>query len=294
MAVEVIKSVKTMAQRSATLKRSGERIGLVPTMGALHEGHLSLVDIARNRSEIVVMSVFVNPTQFGEGEDLDKYPRDFDRDLRLAQERDVDILFYPSADDVYPSNFRTEVQVAGLSKLLCGTTRPEHFNGVTTVVAKLFNIVQPDEAYFGQKDAQQAILIQQMVRDLNFPIDIIVGPIVRESDGLALSSRNVYLSDDERKQAISLSAALIKAKKTIESGERNSKFIIREIRSTLSEQPDIQIDYVEIVDLENLQPVEKIDGPVLVAIAAFVGTTRLIDNIIIDQNESNTLKIENT
>lgn len=294
MAVEVIKSVKIMHQRSATLKRSGERIGFVPTMGALHEGHLSLVDIARNRSEIVVMSVFVNPTQFAEGEDLEQYPRDFDRDLRFAQERDVDILFYPSAEDVYQDNFRTEVHVTGLSKLLCGTTRPEHFTGVTTVVAKLFNIVQPDEAYFGQKDAQQAILIQQMIRDLNFPIDIIVGPIVRESDGLALSSRNVYLSDDERKQAVSLSAALIKAKKTIESGERNSKFITREIRAVLSEQPDIKIDYIEIVELENLQPVEKIDGPVLVAIAAFVGTTRLIDNIIIDKNESNTLKIENT
>lgn len=294
MAVEVIKSVKIMHQRSATLKRSGERIGFVPTMGALHEGHLSLVDIARNRSEIVVMSVFVNPAQFAEGEDLDKYPRDFDRDLRLAQERGVDILFYPSAADVYPDNFRTEVQVTGLSKVLCGTTRPEHFDGVTTVVAKLFNIVQPDEAYFGQKDAQQAILIQQMVRDLNFPIDIIVGPIVRESDGLALSSRNVYLSREERKQAVSLSAALINAKKTIESGERNSKFITRQIRSVLSEQPDIKIDYVEIVELKSLQPVEKIEGPVLVAIAAFVGTTRLIDNIIIDQNESNTLKIENT
>jgi pantoate--beta-alanine ligase len=293
MAVEVIKSVKIMHQRSATLRRSGERIGFVPTMGGLHEGHLSLVDIARNRSEIVVMSVFVNPTQFAEGEDLDKYPRDFNRDLRLARERDVDILFYPSAEDVYPSSFRTEVQVTGLSKLLCGTTRPEHFKGVTTVVAKLFNIVQPDEAYFGQKDAQQAILIQQMVKDLNFPIDIIVGPIIRESDGLALSSRNVYLSDDERKQAVSLSTALIKAKKTIESGERNSKFITRKIRSVLSEQPDIQIDYVEIVNLKNLQPVETIDGPVLVAVAAFVGTTRLIDNIIIDQNESNTLKIEN-
>ena len=294
MAVEVIKSVKIMHQRSATLKRSGERIGFVPTMGSLHEGHLSLVDIARNRSEIVVMSVFVNPTQFAEGEDLEQYPRDFDRDRRFAQERDVDILFYPSAEDVYQDNFRTEVQVTGLSKLLCGTTRPEHFTGVTTVVAKLFNIVQPDEAYFGQKDAQQAILIQQMVKDLNFPIDIIVGPIIRESDGLALSSRNVYLSDDERKQATSLSSALIKAKKTIESGERNSKFITRQIRSILSEQPDIKIDYIEIVDLEKLQPVEKIDGPVLVAIAAFVGTTRLIDNIIIDKNESNTLKIENT
>ncbi len=294
MAVEVIKSVKTMKQRAATLIRSGERIGFVPTMGALHEGHLSLVDLARNHSEMVVMSIFVNPSQFSPDEDLNKYPRDFDHDLQLAQERGVDVLFYPTADDMYAEDARTTVQVENLSSVLCGISRPTHFAGVTTVVAKLFNIIRPDVAIFGQKDAQQAVIIQQMIRDLNYPIDIIIGPIIREKDGLALSSRNVYLSSEERKQAISLSRALRKAKKAIESGERNSKFIVSEMRSLLSEQPDIKIDYIEIIDLKNLQPVDDIHGPVLVAVAAFVGTTRLIDNIILDQDESNTLKIENT
>lgn len=294
MSIDVIKSIKTMQQRTATLKRSGERIGLVPTMGYLHEGHLSLVDIARDHSEITVMSIFVNPKQFDEGEDLSDYPRDFERDRKLTQERGVDILFYPDSNEMYPDNFSTTVLVEGLSERLCGVTRPIHFQGVTTVVTKLFNIIQPDVAVFGQKDAQQAVIIQRLAKDLNFPIDIVIGPTIREKDGLAMSSRNTYLSSRERPQALSLQKSLQEAKKMVESGERNSNLITSEMRSIISEQPDVKIDYIEIVDLENLEPLETIDRDAIIAVAVFLGTTRLIDNIIVNIDGSNTIKIENT
>ncbi|MCF7804571.1 MAG: pantoate--beta-alanine ligase [Candidatus Marinimicrobia bacterium] len=288
MATEVIKSVKTMQRRSASLQQAGHTIALVPTMGFLHEGHLSLVDIARGKGDTVVMSIFVNPTQFGEGEDFEDYPRDFERDLSLAMDRGVDVIFWPGADDMYPENFSTHVEVKNLTEHLCGASRPGHFQGVTTVVAKLFNIVQPDIAIFGQKDAQQGFVLKRMIRDLNFPIDIVLGPIIREEDGVAMSSRNTYLSEEEREQALSLYQGLQTAKKKVESGEVDSNIIIDKIRSVIEPNPDVEIDYIEVTDTENLSPVETIEGQVLIAVAAYVGTTRLIDNIIVSNNETNT------
>ena len=284
MSVEVIKSVNAMQRRSSVLRQAGNTIALVPTMGFLHEGHLSLVDIAREKADIVVMSIFVNPTQFGEGEDFDDYPRDFERDLSLAQDRGVDVIFQPSAEEMYPENYRTYVEVEELSNHLCGASRPSHFRGVTTIVSKLFNIVQPAIAVFGQKDAQQGFIIKRMVRDLNFPLEIVLGPIIREEDGLAMSSRNTYLSDQERRQAIVLFEGLQTAKKMVESGEVDSNIIIREIRSMLDTKPDITEDYIDIVDLEQLAPIGHIHQPALIAVAAYAGTTRLIDNIIVKPN----------
>ncbi|MBS1271797.1 MAG: Pantothenate synthetase [Candidatus Marinimicrobia bacterium] len=280
MSIEVIKSVRTMQHRSSVLRQAGNSIALVPTMGFLHEGHLSLVDIAREKADIVVMSIFVNPTQFGEGEDFEDYPRDFERDLSLARERGVDAIFWPDADEMYPENYSTYVEVEELDKHLCGASRPTHFRGVTTIVSKLFNITRPDIAVFGQKDAQQGFIIKRMVRDLNLPVEIILGPIVREDDGLALSSRNTYLSDSEREQALALYRGLQAAKKMVESEEVDSNIIIEKIRSFFEAEPDVQKDYIEVVDLERLAPIERIDQPALIAVAAYVGTTRLIDNII--------------
>lgn len=292
--MEVIKSARTMQRHAAELRQRDKRIGFVPTMGFLHAGHLSLVDAARPNCDVLVMSIYVNPTQFGENEDFDAYPRDFDRDFQLAREQGVDTLFYPDTAELYPENHATTVQVEELSAKLCGQSRPTHFRGVTTIVAKLFHIVQPDLAVFGQKDAQQAVILQRMVRDLFFPVQILVAPIIREADGLALSSRNTYLSPDERKQALALYQGLQHAKKRVESGEVNSNIIIDEIRSIWKQQPDLKEDYIAIVDLENLDPLPQINQSALIAVAAFVGTTRLIDNIIIDKDGTHALKIENT
>jgi len=286
-----INDISTMQATSTELRQEGNTIGFVPTMGFLHEGHLSLLDIARQKCDVLVMSIFVNPTQFGENEDMEEYPRNFDRDAQLGKDRGVDILFYPSADEMYTSNFATYVVTDNLAEKLCGASRPTHFRGVTTVVSKLFNIVRPDIAVFGQKDAQQAIIIKRLVEDLNFPVEIVTGPIVREQDGLALSSRNTYLSIDERKQATALYRGLQQAKKLVESGEVNSNIIVDEIRSILEAEPDIREDYIAIVDPVKLDPVDEINQDVLIAIAAFVGTTRLIDNIMIDINGTNTFKI---
>jgi len=286
-----ITDISTMQATATELRQEGNTIGFVPTMGFLHEGHLSLLDIARQKCDVLVMSIFVNPTQFGENEDLENYPRDFDRDARLAQDRGIDIMFHPAAKDMYTDNFATYVVTDNLSEKLCGESRPTHFRGVTTVVSKLFHIVQPDVAVFGQKDAQQAVIIKRMVQDLNLPVEIVTGPIVREQDGLALSSRNLYLSSDERKQATGLYRGLQQAKKLVESGEVNSNIIVDEIRSILEAEPDIREDYIAVVEPETLEQVEQINQEVLVAIAAYVGTTRLIDNITIDINGTNTLKI---
>ncbi len=277
-----ITDISTMQATATELRQEGNTIGFVPTMGFLHEGHLSLLDIARQKCDVLVMSIFVNPTQFGENEDLEEYPRDFDRDARLARERGVDILFHPAAKEMYTDNFATYVVTDYLSEKLCGASRPTHFRGVATVVSKLFNIVRPDIAVFGQKDAQQATIIKRMVQDLNFPVEIVTGPIVREQDGLALSSRNTYLSSEERQQATSLYRGLQQAKKLVESGEVNSNIIVDEIRSILEAEPDIREDYIAIVDPGTLDPVREVNQGVLIAIAAFVGTTRLIDNIMID------------
>jgi len=292
--MEVIHSVTGMQKRAAGWQSGSTMVGFVPTMGYLHEGHLSLLDIARKHSDLLVMSIFVNPTQFGEGEDYARYPRDPDRDAALASERGVDLIFSPPVAEMYPEGYSTYVEVERLSDRLCGASRPGHFRGVTTVVTKLFNIIRPDLAVFGQKDAQQAIILRRLVRDLNLDIEILLGPIVRETDGLAMSSRNTYLSPSQREQALCLSQGLQAAKKMVETGERDSNIIVEKIRSLISEQPEVDEDYVAVVDPENLQSLDQIDGMALIAVAAYVGTTRLIDNIIVNNNGSHSLKIEDT
>ena len=279
--MKLYKRISDLQRDILKLKREGKRIGFVPTMGYLHEGHLSLARYARRENDIVVISIFVNPTQFGPREDYRRYPRDLKRDLRLAREEGVDIVFYPSVEEMYPTKYRTYVEVEELSNVLCGKSRPGHFRGVTTVCAKLFNIVLPDVAYFGQKDAQQAIIIKRMVRDLNFPLKIKVLPIVREKDGLALSSRNVYLSSEERKEATVLYRSLKIAEQMVKEGVKDSRKIKRRVRSMISRKETAKIDYVEIVSLEDLEPVTVIDKPALLALAVWFGKARLIDNTIL-------------
>jgi pantoate--beta-alanine ligase len=260
-------------------RHNGKKIGLVPTMGYLHEGHLSLVDTARQNVDVVVMSIFVNPTQFGPNEDLARYPRDFARDEKLARERGVDYIFYPEVAEMYPEPYFTYIVTEQMAKVLCGVSRPIHFRGVTTIVAKLFNIIQPDVAVFGQKDAQQAIIIRQMVNDLNFPIHIIVAPIVREPDGLAMSSRNVYLSPEERRQAPVIHRALVEAAQAVAQGQTDADAIAAQIRRTILTTSLARIDYVEIVDDRTLTPVKIIAPGTFVAVAVYYGKTRLIDNV---------------
>jgi len=279
--MKLYKRISDLQRDILKLKREGKRIGFVPTMGYLHEGHLSLARYARRENDIVVISIFVNPTQFGPREDYRRYPRDLKRDLRLAREEEVDIVFYPSVEEMYPTKYRTYVEVEELSNVLCGKSRPGHFRGVTTVCAKLFNIVLPDVAYFGHKDAQQAIIIKRMVRDLNFPLKIKVLPIVREKDGLALSSRNVYLSSEERKEATVLYRSLKIAEQMVKEGVKDSRKIKRRVRSMISRKETAKIDYVEIVSLEDLEPVTVIDKPALLALAVWFGKARLIDNTIL-------------
>jgi pantoate--beta-alanine ligase len=279
--------VRTKAELRAELagsRREGRSIGFVPTMGYLHDGHRSLLEAARKRCDLVVMSLFVNPTQFRPGEDLAAYPRDEARDAEIAEGAGVDLLFAPDTEEVYPEGYTTSVIVEGLSEVLCGDQSRrglEHFRGVTTVVAKLFNIVQPDVAFFGQKDAQQAIVIRRMVRDLDFPVEIEVVPTVREPDGLALSSRNVYLSEDERRRAVALSQALARVRELADPGSAVDA-AIAEARGILA-AADIEPEYLEARDAETLETVSSFNGrPVLVAVAAPLGRARLIDNVLID------------
>lgn len=267
--------------KARVLMRQDRRVGFVPTMGALHEGHLSLVRAARARCDSVVVSIFVNPLQFGPNEDLAKYPRTFERDGALLEREKVDILFAPSVDDMYPKNAVTYVTVEGMSEKLCGRSRPGHFRGVTTVVAKLFHIVEPELAFFGQKDAAQCAIIRRMVRDLNFRVEVVVGPIVREPDGLAMSSRNAYLSPEERKSALVLHRALTEVKKRFDHGERNAGELVEAGKQVLSQEPGARLDYLEFVDPDTLDRVSEIQSTTLVAVAAFVGATRLIDNILL-------------
>lgn len=252
----------------------------MPTMGSLHEGHLSLIRRAREETDLLIVSIFVNPSQFGKGEDFDKYPRDFRKDKKLALKEGVDIIFYPGEQAMYPDGFRTSIKVAGLADSLCGRFRPGHFEGVATVVAKLFNIVEPDIAYFGQKDYQQARIIKQLAKDLDMNIKIKVLPIMREQDGLALSSRNKYLSPEQRKKAALIYAALKDARKKIASGQKSSAKITAAIKKKLR-QAGFKIDYVELVRLDDLSSVKRVNNKVLLAVAARLGRTRLIDNIII-------------
>ncbi len=262
-------------------RRRAQRIGLVPTMGCLHAGHLSLVRLARQRADAVVLSVFVNPIQFGPGDNLAGYPRDLERDQRLCREAGVAALFLPSAEALYPAGHSTFVEEVWFSRGLCGDRRPGHFKGVTTIVAKLFNLVQPDVAVFGRKDAQQARVIQQMTRDLDFPVEIVLGPTVREADGLAMSSRNQHLNADQRRQALCLARALDAAARRLTAGERNAAALIAVMREEISRAPQARVDYLEIVDNETFEPVATLKRTALALLAVHVGGTRLIDNALL-------------
>lgn len=280
----MMKTVKTIEELRNQLKnRDEKKVGLVPTMGYLHEGHMSLVDEAKKHCDIVVMSIFVNPLQFGPNEDFERYPRDFDRDRTLAENRGVDLLFVPDVNEMYPQPMVTTVKVTGITERLCGLSRPGHFDGVATVVSKLFHIVQPDYAFFGQKDAQQVAVIERMVEDLNMPVEVVACPIVREADGLAMSSRNVYLSPEEREQATVLFQSLEHARHLICQGETDPAVIKEEMITMIRMKELASIDYVEILSYPGLAPFEKIeDNRIIIALAVKFGKTRLIDNVIID------------
>jgi pantoate--beta-alanine ligase len=277
--MKIIESPEEMRRYSRSVRRDGKRLGFVPTMGALHAGHLSLVKTARSQSNCVAASIFVNPLQFGANEDFGKYPRTFERDCQLLEAEKVDVLFAPKVETMYPPGAKTIVEVQGLSERLDGRSRPGHFKGVTTVVAKLFNIVQPDLAFFGQKDAAQVAIIRRMVRDLNIDVQIVVCPIVREADGLAMSSRNAYLDPQQRKQALVLYRALTRVHFLVDKGERDVTVLVEAGKQVISEEPGARLDYLEIVDPETLEPVGDLKRGALVAVAAWVGATRLIDNI---------------
>lgn len=280
--MKIIEQIPKMQEYACEMHRKGKAIALVPTMGYLHEGHLSLVDEAHRRADIVIVSIFVNPTQFGPNEDLDAYPRDMEQDCKLCEFRNVDAIFAPTVDDIYNEDSSTWVIEEGLSKGLCGKSRPTHFRGVTTIVAKLLNATLTDIAVFGEKDYQQAAIIKRMVRDLNFPVEIITCPIVREDDGLAMSSRNKYLSDSERKNALSISQSLFDAEASLRHGNIAVTEIKEMIESRIS-QSGGKVDYVEIVDAVNLKSKDEFTGKTVIAVAAFFGKTRLIDNIVVGQ-----------
>ena len=280
MAVIVARTPKEVKEIIRDWKKQGYSIGLVPTMGYLHEGHGSLIERAVKENDKVMVSVFVNPIQFGPNEDLETYPRDFDADLQMIEKLGADMVFHPEPSDMYAPDFSTTISVAGVSENLCGARRPGHFNGVCTVVTKLFNLSEADRAYFGQKDAQQLAVVRRMVRDLNANIEIVGCPIIREDDGLAKSSRNTYLNPDERKAATVLSKALRTGKQMIESGEKNAEVVKSKITEIISKEPLAKIDYVEITDWNSIEPVDIIDRSTLCAIAVYIGNTRLIDNFI--------------
>ena len=278
--MQIVHKITEVREIVSAWRKEGLTVGLVPTMGYLHEGHQSLIRKSVEQNDRTVVSVFVNPIQFGPNEDLASYPRDINRDMQKAEEVGGDLIFNPEPAEMYPGHFTSFIDTTETTELLCGAVRPIHFRGVCTVVGKLFNIVCPNRAYFGQKDAQQLATIKRFVRDLNFPIEIVPCPIVREDDGLAKSSRNTYLSPEERKAALILSKSLKLGKKAIEDGEKNSQKVIDIITANLKTEPLARIDYVEVVDFENIQRVDTIQGETLVAIAVYIGKTRLIDNFI--------------
>ena len=277
---ETIQSIKSLIK---TARDSGKIIGLVPTMGALHIGHISLIEAARKKCNYVVVSIFVNPTQFVPGEDFDKYPRPFEADLDICQKAGVDAVFAPVPEQMYPEENITWVNVKKLTEPLCGQFRPGHFRGVTTVCTKLFNIVAPDIAFFGQKDAQQAIVIRRMVADLNMPLEIVVCTTIRQPDGLAVSSRNKYLTEQQKKDAANIYKSLQKCHRMIDTGVENTSEIIAEMSKILQQVPSIEIEYINIVDAETLQNIDHIGGKILTAVAVRIGSTRLIDNILVDE-----------
>jgi pantoate--beta-alanine ligase len=277
---------KTIAEMKALRMKSLGSVGFVPTMGYLHDGHLALVKQARAENSVVIASIFVNPTQFGPSEDFKSYPRDTERDLAMLRKERTDIVFMPSAEEMYPEIFSTWIEVEKVTDRLEGSFRPGHFKGVATVVAKLFNIVEPTKAYFGQKDAQQALVIKKMVADLNMNLEVIVAPTVREKDGLAMSSRNIYLNPQERQAAIILFKALTLAGNLWEKGERNAETIRQQMTSLISKEPLAKIEYVSIADAETLEELSKIGRPALASLAVRIGKTRLIDNIVLEKNHS--------
>jgi len=274
--VNVIRSPKEMRDWALARRAEGKTIGFVPTMGALHAGHASLMKAARKQNDLAVVSIFVNPTQFAPHEDLDRYPRTFDADRAIAEETGMDVIYFPTTASMYPEGYSTFVNVEHVSEGLCGASRPAFFRGVATVVTKLFNAVLPHRTYFGQKDAQQCAVIRRMVRDLDMDIEVVEMPIVRERDGLAMSSRNAYLKPEERSRALCLSRALADAKRMLKDGERDARKVIARVREGMK---DVKIDYVELVDGEVFDPVDRIAGTVVLAVAAWVGDTRLIDNV---------------
>lgn len=280
--MDVAETIESVRKSVEAARKRGGKVGLVPTMGALHAGHVSLIEAARNDCGFVVVSIFVNPTQFGPGEDLEDYPRPFEGDLEICRNAGVDVVFAPAPEQMYPTENLAWVTVEKLTEPLCGRGRPTHFRGVTTVCTKLFNIIGPDVAYFGQKDAQQAIVIRRMVADLNMPLEIVVCPTVREPSGLAVSSRNQYLSERQRKDATCLYKSLQRCRQMIEGGATDSRQVIAQMRETIEKVPGAQIEYVSIVDAETLEDVERMDGRVLAAVAVRIGPARLIDNIIVD------------
>ncbi len=277
--MKIVSTIEEVRAQVKEWKKEGKTIGFVPTMGYLHEGHMSLIDAAGENDKVVV-SIFVNPMQFGPTEDLASYPRDLEHDAKLCEEHGVDLIFHPTPEEMYGDQFYSYVDMDVLTKELCGLSRPVHFRGVCTVVTKLFNIVTPDRAYFGQKDAQQLAVIKRMVKDLNMPLTITGCPIIREEDGLAKSSRNTYLSPEERKAALVLSRSIFLGKEMVEKGERNCKKILAAMTEEIEKEPLAKIDYVKIVDLDTMQQVEKIDRGILAAIAVYIGKTRLIDNFM--------------
>lgn len=279
--MKIYKTIEAMRAASRTQRSTGKHLGLVPTMGALHEGHLSLIRAAKAQCALVAVSLFVNPLQFGPGEDLAKYPRDFAGDRGLLEQEGVDFLFVPSVEEMYPAGAVTYVTVESLGDKLCGRSRPGHFRGVTTVVSKLFHIVEPDLAFFGQKDAAQVAIIRRMVRDLNSPVQIVTCPIRREADGLAMSSRNAYLDPQQRKFAPALYRSLMEVQKSFDHGEHKADKLIAAGKLVFAEDPAVRLDYLEIVDPDTLDPVDVVSRRALVAVAAFFGKTRLIDNVVL-------------
>lgn len=277
--MEVLTTIAAVRSLVRDRRQQGQRVGFVPTMGYLHEGHLTLVDRARSECDTVVASIFVNPLQFGPGEDFARYPRDLERDCSLLAPRGADAVFAPRVEEMYPEPLRTFVEVTDLGDHLCGASRPGHFRGVATVVSKLLHIVEPDAAYFGEKDFQQLQIIRRMVGDLNTPVQIVGVPTVREPDGLAMSSRNQYLDGRERQAALVLHRALLRARERVHNGERNAAALIEDLRRFIAAEPLARVDYVAAVDAGSLQPLDRLQGHVLVALAVFIGKTRLIDNI---------------
>lgn len=278
--MKIVSTVNDVRSTVKEWKKNGLKVGLVPTMGFLHEGHLSLIKKAVSENDKVVVSVFVNPTQFGPNEDFEAYPRDLNKDAALCEEAGADLIFHPEPEEMYPDGFCSSVNMTGLTDALCGKSRPIHFQGVCTVVSKLFNIAAPDNAYFGEKDAQQLAIIKRMVKDLNFDIKITGCPIIREEDGLAKSSRNTYLNPEERQAALVLSKAVKCGRNLVEDGEKDSAVILKEMKSIIENEPLARIDYVEIVDMNTMKNIDKVKGDVLCAMAVYIGKTRLIDNFI--------------